>query len=60
MLTLLDIAVLAEWNEIVRPVQAHQPWLLLVFILFLLITAFGMLNVMIGVIVDSTAAAKRP
>lgn len=58
MLTLIDISIMAEWGSIVRPVMEHQPALILPFIIYILITAFGMLNVMIGVIVESTAQAK--
>eukprot|EP00440_Ansanella_granifera_P033961 gb/GFBE01036840.1/.p1 GENE.gb/GFBE01036840.1/~~gb/GFBE01036840.1/.p1 ORF type:complete len:454 (+),score=90.41 gb/GFBE01036840.1/:1-1362(+) len=59
LMTLLDIAILAEWGEIVRPVLNHQPWLLPFFACFALLSSFGMLNVMIGVIVDSTQAARK-
>jgi len=58
-LTLIDIAILAEWGDIVRPVMDDQIALLPFFFVFLLITSFGMLNVMIGVIVESTAEAKH-
>mmetsp|Transcript_20150 Transcript_20150/g.35803 ORF Transcript_20150/g.35803 Transcript_20150/m.35803 type:complete len:528 (+) Transcript_20150:93-1676(+) len=56
--TLVDIAIGSEWGSIVRPLLEHQPVLLLVFGFFVLISTFGMLNVMIGVIVDSTAESK--
>lgn len=59
ILTMLDIAILAEWDNIVRPVVHKRPELILVFVLFLLLTAFGMMNVMIGIIVDSTNQARK-
>jgi len=58
-ITLLDIAIMAEWGSIIRPIMHSQPMLLPLFLLFLLISSFGMLNVMIGVIVDSTTESKR-
>lgn len=59
ILTMLDIAMMAEWGSIVRPIMAHQTYLLPLFFIFVIISAFGMLNVMIGVIVDSTVEAKQ-
>jgi len=59
LITLIDIAILVEWPEIVRPVTDVQLYLLPVFLLFVVICSFGMMNVMIGVIVDSTASAKQ-
>lgn len=59
MMTLVDIALLTEWSDVVRPVMKRQPGLLPFFFLFALLTSFAMLNVMIGVIVDSTGAARR-
>lgn len=58
MMTLTDMAILDEWGDIVRPVMDHQPILLPLFFFFLIVTSFGMMNVMIGVIVDSTQSAK--
>mmetsp|Transcript_44144 Transcript_44144/g.70564 ORF Transcript_44144/g.70564 Transcript_44144/m.70564 type:complete len:459 (+) Transcript_44144:66-1442(+) len=59
MMTLMDIAFLAEWGPVVRPVFNHQPYLLPFFIAFVLTSAFGMLNVIIGVIVDKTHQARK-
>lgn len=58
-LTLVDMAILAEWAAIARPVMDKQPWLLAPLFMFVLISSFGMMNVMIGIIVDSTTEAKN-
>mmetsp|Transcript_49651 Transcript_49651/g.118237 ORF Transcript_49651/g.118237 Transcript_49651/m.118237 type:complete len:645 (+) Transcript_49651:98-2032(+) len=53
MLTLFSIAIFAEWTEIVRPVYLKQPGLVLFFVAFALFVCFGVMNVIIGMIVDS-------
>jgi len=53
MLTLFSIAIFAEWTEIVRPVYLKQPGLVVFFVAFALFVCFGVLNVIIGMIVDS-------
>lgn len=53
MLTLFNIAILAEWTEIVRPVAEKQPFMLVFFILFALVVCYGVMNVIIGMIVES-------
>merc|ERR1712031_136803 len=59
MMTLLNIAILAEWGEIVRPVLRHQPMLLPCFIVFVFVSSFAMLNVMIGIICDNISEARK-
>jgi len=59
MLTLLDIALLVEWPEIVRPIMRYKPMLLPVFLVFVVITSFGIMNILVGVVVTSTVAARR-
>ena len=53
MLTILNIAILAEWPEIVRPIFIKQPLLVVVFLAFMWFISFGLMNVIIGLIVDS-------
>mmetsp|Transcript_23913 Transcript_23913/g.43881 ORF Transcript_23913/g.43881 Transcript_23913/m.43881 type:complete len:650 (-) Transcript_23913:84-2033(-) len=53
MLTLFSIAIFAEWTEIVRPVYVKQPGLVIFFVAFALFVCFGVMNVIIGMIVDS-------
>jgi len=59
MLTLIDIALLAEWPEIIRPIMHHRPMLLPLLLFFMMVSTFGVMNILIGVIVDSTAEARR-
>jgi len=54
MYTLFQIMTLESWSMgIVRPVMAVQPWSWLFFIPFILIATFTMLNLFIGIIVDT-------
>eukprot|EP00747_Dinoflagellata_sp_TGD_P188521 gnl/TRDRNA2_/TRDRNA2_47653_c0_seq1.p1 gnl/TRDRNA2_/TRDRNA2_47653_c0~~gnl/TRDRNA2_/TRDRNA2_47653_c0_seq1.p1 ORF type:complete len:681 (+),score=131.64 gnl/TRDRNA2_/TRDRNA2_47653_c0_seq1:125-2044(+) len=61
MLTLFSMCILAEWSEVVRPVWEFEPVMVGVFISFVLFTTLGILNVIVGVIVEQTteAAAKE-
>jgi hypothetical protein len=53
MLTLFQIFTLDDWNSVVRPVvETHQPWMLVFFIAFIFVTTFGLLNLLMGTIVD--------
>lgn len=53
MLSLFNIAILAEWTEIVRPIQQKQPAMLIFFVSFVIFVCFGVINVIIGMVVDS-------
>jgi len=53
MLTLFNMAIMAEWTEIVRPVSQKQPHYVLVFLVFAMIVSFGVMNVIIGMIVEN-------
>lgn len=60
MLTLFNMAIMAEWAEIVKPIAYKQgPAYIAVFLLFAMLVAFGVMNVMIGMIVDSVVAESR-
>lgn len=52
--SLFQVMTLEGWAaEIVRPVMEMHPWAWVFFILFILITSFAVLNLFIGIIVDS-------
>jgi len=52
--SLFQVMTLEGWAaEIVRPVMETYPWAWLFFIGFILITSFAVLNLFIGIIVDS-------
>lgn len=59
MLTLFNIAILAEWTEVVVPISVKQPWLIIFFILFDLFITIGVMSVIIGLIVDNVMANAR-
>ena len=52
--SLFQVMTLEGWAaEIVRPVMEKHPWAWVFFIVFILITSFAVLNLFIGIIVDS-------
>merc|ERR1719420_611805 len=60
MYTLFQVLTLESWSmAIVRPVLTKKPGLVIFFIMFLFITTFGLLNVVVGVIVENTLEASR-
>jgi len=56
MQSLINIAMLTEWTELVRPVIYKQPFVGIVFFLYVWFVAFGVMNVIVGMIVDSVMA----
>jgi voltage-gated sodium channel len=60
MFTLFQVLTLDSWCDgIVRHVVYRQPYMGVFFVLFLLLTAFGLINVVIGIIVENTLAAAQ-
>jgi len=60
MFTLFQVLTLDGWcDDIVRHVVHRQPVMAVFFVVFLLITAFGLMNVIIGIIVENTLAAAQ-
>lgn len=59
MLTLFNMAILAEWPEIVRPIALKQPIYVPIFIAFALLVSFGVINVMTGLILDTVIAESK-
>lgn len=52
--SLFQVMTLEGWAaEIVRPVMGKYPWAWSFFIVFILVTSFAVLNLFIGIIVDS-------
>lgn len=55
MFTLFQVVTLDGWcDDIVRHIMYFQPMLAILFVGFLVLTAFGLMNVVIGVIVENT------
>jgi len=59
MLTLFSMLILSEWDSVVRPIMKVQPFLVLFFISFTILVTFGMMNVVVGIIVDTVATVKK-
>lgn len=58
--TLFQIMTLEGWSDgIVRPVMAVYPYAWVVFVSFILIVSFVVLNLVIGVVVESIAELKE-
>jgi len=49
MLTCFSLITLSEWSTVTRPVAEHQPFMLVCLISFIMFTAFGIMNVIIGI-----------
>lgn len=57
MFTLFQIVTLDGWmDDIVRHILYFQPVVAILFMGFLVVTAFGLMNVVVGVIVENTLA----
>jgi len=59
MLTLFSILVLDGWGEVVRPIYKVQPLLVWFFVSFTVIMTFGMMNVVVGIIVETIARVQN-
>jgi voltage-gated sodium channel len=60
MFTLFQVMTLDGWcDDVVRHVVYRQPLLGVFFIVFLVVTAFGLVNVVVGIIVENTLAAAQ-
>merc|ERR1719162_2919597 len=59
MLTLFNIALLAEWTEVVRPISLRQPQFVFFFLFFTLLVSCGIMNVVIAMIVDKVISNAR-
>lgn len=60
MVTLFNISLLNnDWDTVGRAVVERQPHLIPFFLIFIVFTTFGVMNVIIGVIVDNTMEAAK-
>merc|ERR1719359_2783554 len=59
MYTLFNVVILAEFAEFGRAMIEKQPEMAIFFVFFIVFTTFGILNVIIGVIVDNTMEAAK-
>jgi len=54
MFTLFQIMTLEGWPDIARNAMDYEPWIWILFIVFLLTTTFSIMNVIVAVIVEGT------
>lgn len=60
MFTLFQVFTLDDWNMVVRPiVETHSPWMTVFFVLFIFVTTFGLLNLLMGTIVDAAISKSK-
>jgi voltage-gated sodium channel len=60
MFTLFQIVTFESWSErIVRHVMQKQPAMVIFFVGFIAITSFGLLNIVVGVVVESTLSTSE-
>jgi len=60
MYSLFQILTLDSWSSgIARHVMTNQPEMMFFFLVFLLFTHYGLLNLVVGVIVENTLSAAR-
>eukprot|EP00927_Polykrikos_kofoidii_P014763 TRINITY_DN16511_c0_g1_i11.p1 TRINITY_DN16511_c0_g1~~TRINITY_DN16511_c0_g1_i11.p1 ORF type:complete len:656 (-),score=62.25 TRINITY_DN16511_c0_g1_i11:79-2046(-) len=59
MLTLFGIATLSEWREIVWPIVVKQPLVICFFVVFTMFVTFGVMNVIVGMIVEGVMTKSR-
>lgn len=56
-LTLFDMVILVEWAEVARPLANEHPWMVVILAAFVMLNAFGIMNVIIGVLMERTDLA---
>ncbi len=55
-----QVLTLDSWADgIARHVITNQPGMVIFFLLFLMVTSYGLLNLVVGVIVENTLATAR-
>lgn len=60
MFTLVQVVTLERWSDgIARHVIANQAFMMIFFVCFLIFTTFGLMNMILGVIVENTLAMQR-
>lgn len=59
MFTLFQVITLEGWPSVARVAMKVEPWVWIVFVVFLLLTTFSIMNMIVSVIVDSTLEHAR-
>jgi len=59
MNTLFSLLTLSEWAVVSRPISERNPWMMIVLYAFTMTTTFGVMNVVIGVMVEHALKATE-
>merc|ERR1719362_2077201 len=59
MFSLFSLITLSEWSIITRPLYEKSPYMLVFMVAFAVLTAYGMMNVMVGVMVEQALEATK-
>lgn len=60
MYSLFQVLTLESWSMLIaRPVLKKKPYLVAFFLSFMMLTTFGLLNIIVGVIVENTLKASN-
>ncbi|CAE8672399.1 unnamed protein product [Polarella glacialis] len=54
MFTFFQVMTLEGWPDVARQAMKHEPWSFVLFFIFMLLTTFSIMNMVVSVIVDST------
>jgi len=57
--SLFGLVTLSEWSTTARPVAEQQPFAVVVLVSFTLVTAFGVFNVLVGLVVEHALEASQ-
>eukprot|EP00927_Polykrikos_kofoidii_P042301 TRINITY_DN36185_c0_g1_i1.p1 TRINITY_DN36185_c0_g1~~TRINITY_DN36185_c0_g1_i1.p1 ORF type:complete len:564 (+),score=88.45 TRINITY_DN36185_c0_g1_i1:81-1772(+) len=57
--TLFQVLTLDSWNEITRHVAQEHQYMTIVFFIFVVVGSFGVLNIIVGVVVENTLSTSE-
>jgi Ca2+-binding EF-hand superfamily protein len=59
MYTLFELMTMENWNGIGRPLVMKSGWFVVFFICFFMLFSFGLMNMVVGLVVEKTIAQSR-
>jgi len=59
MLTLFSVLIISEWDSVVRPLYEVQPVLVPFFVAYTVFVTFGMMNVVVGILVETVQGVQQ-
>lgn len=57
--TLIQVLTLDSWNEVARHVSQEHQYMTIVFLIFVVVGSFGILNIIVGVVVENTLSTSE-